>query len=453
MAIINSGELGPYADLIRNTNVPLNTQFSASDVAKVWDSIANSNKIQKSFSGASLPWNKLAPEDQAAISNLLTSNPDILFQDVAGQTLIRGGAYNVSSSGDTNTVEATSIPQQAGTYFANYYSPTQSELLYRITPQIAAKYGINQQTVDANRSAQDKYASKVDSAEWEGMDKEALLMALTVISAGAAGGAFSGAAAGEGAAAGGSAWGSLDDIAAGSGTAASTGGSTALTGTMAGGESFVGPATGSLAPSTEIATVSAAPGVSSAGITTSGLAYYDAGAGMWIDEATGQGIASGASVPAGYTAEAGQIANAAADVAPSVSADSWMQQLSNYGSQASDWLQQGNNAQNVANALKTFTQSPTASNGGSGFTGGVGDSFGDYGSGSSGSSGAVNSTNGQSQLLEMPVSATYQDQQSPQQAPSPLGMIDMSSANNTFQQAGSTWNQQLANALRNRNAY
>ena len=267
MAIINGNELGAYSGLLNNTNVPLNTQFSAADVAKVWDRIAQSNQIQKSFSGASLPWNKLAPEDQAAISNLLTSNPNLLFQDVPGKTLTRGATYSVGNP-DSSPVEATSIPQQADTYFGNYYSPTQSELLYRLSPQIAAKYGINQQTVAANRAVQDQYAKKVDSAEWKGMDKEAALMAATVLTAGAAGGAFSGAAAGEGAAAGsaassGSAWGGLGDIAAGSGTAAGTGGSTALTGASS------GMGGGGIGGSTSVSGLGTGTGVSGLNVTGS----------------------------------------------------------------------------------------------------------------------------------------------------------------------------------------
>lgn len=384
------------------------------DVGSTWDSINQT----KDWMGAvgDLSWNQLSAGDQAELSNIIAANPDILFQDVSGHSMLLPDKVSIRSIGDggAETKEATPFSTRSSAYFGNYYAPTQTDMLYRLAPDIAAKYGITGDSIEQERAFQSKAAESRDSAEWSGMNREAALMAAAVLSVGAASGAFSGGAAG--AAEGGSAYGSLGDIAAGGGSAGSTAGYTGTAAELAA-DGLGGVDMGASAGST---------------------AYYDAGAGMWVDSSTGAGISSGAEVPAGYTAESGSAAIAAGDAAPAAAnSPSLFDSLQ-------DYYKKGSNANSLAKALGAFTNSPQIS-GVSGFPSSQG--------GGVGTSGGVSSGGTQSTTLENPVT---QIESSAQQQPfqsGPLGMIDVSPATNTFLQAGSTWNQQMANALRNRNAY
>lgn len=113
-----------------------------------------------------------------------------------------------------------------------------------------------------------------------------------------------------------------------------------------------------------------------------------------------------------------------------------------------DTYSKGSNVAKLLNALQSVTQKTAVPVGTSG-----------YGSPSSsmGSGGVPPSTTNESgMILDNPVSqmTISQPLQAPkQQEHQNYGLIDISPANTPFQLSGTTWNQQLANALRNRNAY
>lgn len=114
-----------------------------------------------------------------------------------------------------------------------------------------------------------------------------------------------------------------------------------------------------------------------------------------------------------------------------------------------DTYSKGSNIAKLLNAVQAATQKNAVPVGTSGFgspsisTGG-------------GNGAASNSANESSMLLENPISqmvVSQSPQSAKQQEPQNYGLIDISPANTPFQLSGATWNQQLANALRNRNAY
>lgn len=300
---------------------------------------------------------------------------------------------------------------------ANLNQSTNGIIFSALGPELSSQYGLSQQSVgqDNDDLLQAKeYGKDSDFHDNAALNKQALITMAAILAGG-----FFAPEAGAGAAGAGE---------AGASGAGYTGTASELAADGLGGVDMWGATAGEV-------------GAGAAGST----AYYDSGAGMWVDSATGEGIASGTAVPEGYAAAEGSTALAAGDAAPAAANEPGLWDT------VKEYYNKGNNAKNLASALSSFTSSPQVQGGGSG-TGG--DFFGSpEGTGTSGAVSATN--NSQSQMLESPAMNYEQVQSAPvqQQAPQQLGLIDISPANNAFMAAGSTWNQQMANALRNRNAY
>lgn len=197
------------------------------------------------------------------------------------------------SSADKATLESAFYSGQLKP--SQLYESANSYILRAIGPEAAAKYGITPQSVilDNNDSLQaHEWRKDQDFSDNNAMNKQALISIGSILGGGllfGAGGAGAGAGAGEAGAA------------VGAGEAAYTGTSAELAADGLGGVDMWG---------------SFGAGDAAAGTAgTAGTAYYDAGAGMWVDSSTGAGISSGTSVPAGYTAAQGSAAIAAGDAA------------------------------------------------------------------------------------------------------------------------------------------
>lgn len=338
--------------------------------------------------------------------------------------MTNAGNFNTGSLSDADKQNlANALGKLPPTLGLGNLGTSQSQAIYELLgPEVAAQYGITPELLNIYNSEIHRGLDKVSEHD-KTQERENLAIVLAVALAGY--GLASGAAGGTGAGAGGA------------------GAETGFSGTALEGVGGTGGYTGTAA---ELA-ADGLGGVDMVGNSGS-AAYYDSGAGMWIDSTTGGGIASGAEVPAGYTAEASSSAIAAQDAA-AISAEgtgsggTW--------DQIKDWYKKGSNAKTVADVLKSFTNSPTQQ--GSSSYSPLDSAGSDSSSPTSG--GVSNSGAGQSQLLETQPQSAGQSYSLPtqQQASGPLGMIDVTPATNTFLQAGSTWNQQMANALRNRNAY